>query len=317
MILILGSGRSGTTFLAKLFDSHPEVIYRHEPDSIIISKNIPFQPKIDELIHYIPETQTYINKLASNRAPKTLHTPFFPKRYRTPLRQNIYKFLTLSIKLLAKIPILEHHLQIPDLLTPGCKIPVPVIKSVNSLNRARLFSEAFPDIHIIHIIRHPCGVVSSQIRGTKQHLMNSIMFFDSIYRMSYTHQYKLERNDIESRSLEEQTAFQWMVMNDQVLMEMKDNPRYRMVRYEDLCLNTSKVISELFTFCGLDQNSQTDAFINYLEHQNTNDAPYFSVVRSPRKTAYKWRNELSDDQINCILSVTQRSEVGRNYSHEK
>jgi len=65
MILILGSGRSGTTFLAKLFDSHPEVIYRHEPDSIIISKNIPFQPKFDDSIHYTPETQAYINKLSS------------------------------------------------------------------------------------------------------------------------------------------------------------------------------------------------------------------------------------------------------------
>ena len=32
-ILILGAPRSGTTWLAKIIDSHPDVLYRHEPDA--------------------------------------------------------------------------------------------------------------------------------------------------------------------------------------------------------------------------------------------------------------------------------------------
>src|ERR1700757_2925244 len=31
-ILILGSPRSGTSWLAKIVDSHPDVLFRHEPD---------------------------------------------------------------------------------------------------------------------------------------------------------------------------------------------------------------------------------------------------------------------------------------------
>ncbi len=31
IILILGAPRSGTSWLAKIFDSHPDVLYRHEP----------------------------------------------------------------------------------------------------------------------------------------------------------------------------------------------------------------------------------------------------------------------------------------------
>ena len=35
-ILILGSPRSGTTWLAKIFDSHPDILYRHEPDELTL-----------------------------------------------------------------------------------------------------------------------------------------------------------------------------------------------------------------------------------------------------------------------------------------
>src|SRR5690349_8179034 len=33
-ILGLGFPRFGTTWLAKIFDSHPDVLYRHEPDEL-------------------------------------------------------------------------------------------------------------------------------------------------------------------------------------------------------------------------------------------------------------------------------------------
>jgi hypothetical protein len=37
-VLVLGSPRSGTTWLAKIFDSHPGVLYRHEPDQLTASE---------------------------------------------------------------------------------------------------------------------------------------------------------------------------------------------------------------------------------------------------------------------------------------
>src|SRR5690348_2541774 len=35
VILVVGSPRSGTTWLAKIIDSHPDVLYRHEPDDFV------------------------------------------------------------------------------------------------------------------------------------------------------------------------------------------------------------------------------------------------------------------------------------------
>jgi hypothetical protein len=42
LLLLFGMPRSGTTWLAKIIDSHPDIIYRHEPDS---------REKIDILLH--------------------------------------------------------------------------------------------------------------------------------------------------------------------------------------------------------------------------------------------------------------------------
>ncbi len=33
LVLVFGMPRSGTTWLGKIFDSHPETLYRHEPDA--------------------------------------------------------------------------------------------------------------------------------------------------------------------------------------------------------------------------------------------------------------------------------------------
>jgi len=50
-ILILGSPRSGATWLAKIFDSHPDILYRHEPDELSPArKSMPPAEQITELI---------------------------------------------------------------------------------------------------------------------------------------------------------------------------------------------------------------------------------------------------------------------------
>ncbi|TAL04122.1 MAG: hypothetical protein EPO08_02415, partial [Rhodospirillaceae bacterium] len=52
LTLILGAPRSGTTWLAKIFDSHPSVLYRHEPDMARRKAPIPvFYPDADRPRH--------------------------------------------------------------------------------------------------------------------------------------------------------------------------------------------------------------------------------------------------------------------------
>ena len=97
MILILGSGRSGTTFLAKLFDSHPRVLYRHEPDWLLVGNSIPFQPRLDELERYRDQTSRYLDSLAQIRSPKvSAHLPLFHKQHRSHARQRLQNRFALT-----------------------------------------------------------------------------------------------------------------------------------------------------------------------------------------------------------------------------
>lgn len=45
ILLIFGIPRSGTTWLGKLFDSHPDIVYLHEPDSQFRTNNVPLLVK--------------------------------------------------------------------------------------------------------------------------------------------------------------------------------------------------------------------------------------------------------------------------------
>ena len=71
-ILILGSQRSGTTWLAKIVDSHPDVLYRHEPDETILSPSPMTPAALPGLLH----------RWISCRDPRTVSIrPFFHKTW--------------------------------------------------------------------------------------------------------------------------------------------------------------------------------------------------------------------------------------------
>ena len=74
MILLLGSPRSGTTWLGKLFDSHPNTLYLHEPDSVLVNRKIPFQVQVDETDHYLGQASDYLESYAFGGRSRILMT---------------------------------------------------------------------------------------------------------------------------------------------------------------------------------------------------------------------------------------------------
>ena len=68
-IVILGAPRSGTTWLAKIFDSHPQVTYLHEPDTVIRHASLPRVYRDSEIPRYFAELRNQSNARVLLRDP--------------------------------------------------------------------------------------------------------------------------------------------------------------------------------------------------------------------------------------------------------
>jgi Sulfotransferase family len=80
-ILLFGMPRSGTTWLGKIFDSHPRVLYRHEPDSWR-RLEMPIIACPVEQVRYERVLREYIESMPSIRADRVCgKRPQFPKEY--------------------------------------------------------------------------------------------------------------------------------------------------------------------------------------------------------------------------------------------
>jgi hypothetical protein len=123
--------------------------------------------------------------------------------------------------------------------------------------------------------------------------------------------YPIGRADLEGSSVEEQLTYQWMILNDKVVNEMRGDPRYRLIRYEDLCRDPDQVTRELFQFVGLHRSTQTTAFVGHLRSKRGQPMSYFSVMRSPGESADRWRQQLNQEQIDKVLSIYSHSQIRR------
>ena len=81
---ILGAPRSGTTWLGKIFDSHPDVLYRNEPDIELRGEELPFLCRVEDLERYRDVASAYLNQLIDMRTLSHAGTlPVFRKNYQT------------------------------------------------------------------------------------------------------------------------------------------------------------------------------------------------------------------------------------------
>jgi hypothetical protein len=63
LILLFGLPRSGTSWVGKIFDSHPSTIYRHEPDSRGALNDVALLPAPSEIDCFLPAARRFVGNL--------------------------------------------------------------------------------------------------------------------------------------------------------------------------------------------------------------------------------------------------------------
>jgi hypothetical protein len=317
MILLLGAPRSGTSWLGKILDSHPDVLYRHEPDTIARS-DLPFLPEPEEVEALVPAARAYLDRLAGVRHPKVAGSqPQFAKSYRPAPAAALHRLAVAAGKGLELagarlgLPLTP---AIPDLAgrLPDGSAPRLVIKSVSSLGRALLFARARPDATIVHILRHPCAQIASRLRGARLKVMDTATYVRSLAATTQARRLGFDLAALEALSLEEQMAAQWAILNQKVADELGEAPGCVPLDYDAFCTAPEPGARALLARLGLGWPEPTRAFV---AASSTGDAPgYFSLMRRSLAETGKWRHELTQEQTGRILAIARRAPVGQRYA---
>jgi Sulfotransferase family len=318
-ILLLGMERSGTTWLGKIFDSHPLTLYLHEPDSWDISPiDIPMFISLEESNRYKDIIVSYFDNLLSIRSIRVFSkTPFFHKYYVKPISKYFLEKYILFAKLLTKFHAnLPYYYGFNNLRVPNIRL---TLKSVESAGRLGVIAKAINDIQCIYIIRHPCGYVASVLRGEQSKKFrgdnptaNDFNSFSKILTKEHATKYNLDMTTVKAMSPVERLAWRWVIFNEKSLDEIKLLENCLYIKYEDLCHNPIDITKQLFGFVGLDWSDQTDEFIN--KSTSSELSSYYSVYKNPLVSANKWMQELSKADIDVIMSVVEKTSLRNIYT---
>ena len=322
LVLVVGSGRSGTTWLGKIFDSHPTTLYYHEPGRHFSHWRIPSLVLEEHVAEYMETFTKVVAALPYVHNPDVLYkSPLFTK--------NCHSFVGNRCRhLIGWMAKGEHRVlgtsRIGQLFRRANRHYGPLVwKSVSDVGRINLFLSLLEQAVVVHIVRHPCGVLASRIRADGHGFRSlaeatsagMIREIGQLLQTPFATGLPLTQQDLPALSPLERYSVRWAIMNAKALHDVNDSRRATTVLYEDLCADPFAVSRRLYELAGLDWNRQTDSFLAKSISRHTNG--HFSLRKDPSVTSNRWRETLSLEQQKQIVSLVGDSLPGRLYSRSQ
>ena len=78
-----------------------------------------------------------------------------------------------------------------------------------------------------------------------------------------------------------------------------------------MCSRPIEIARSFFEFCNLEWCEQTNDFLGLSTTKDTDS--YYSVYKNPEKSANKWKQSLTQEQIESVKSVTSQSLLSEYY----
>lgn len=287
LTFLIGSPRSGTSWLGNIFDSHPDVLFRMEPDTVLRGD---YPSTFDS--GYEAEAASHLEQLLGCRTLKVNGSrPVFRKRYLNPIAFQTRRACIYSFKVAEKVLPIAGNMSVPDFTSfQNTRV---VIKSVSMMGRASAWDH-FSGAQFVHIIRHPCGHIHSVLRGQKEgHLAGRIPLGFEVCKVAK--KYGITREKLEAMDEVERLAWRWAILNEKAIQDLSEG---YVQTYEALCADPVGEAKAILTFAGLSWEPQVEAYIN---DSTSGDGSYFQTRRSPLDAAMSWQKNF--DYVNRVISA--------------
>ena len=309
---ILGYPRSGTTWFANLFNTHPDVVYRHE----MIGRCYKQFP--DELFQKLKSSQTLTDD-DYNKAIKVIlspdvesdRAPFFKKNHLKISSPKIHYFSWLATRAVSFLKPLYSFLFYPN----GQNLKLVIKETRSAIDMDNIIAGLRSDKNII-LFRHPCGAIASSLRGIETGKMqpstkaNREKWFSDNNDKEYFINQKLQLAEILSMPEYEYLAVCWRLQNEDYLsLPASNNNIY--IHYEDFMVDQEIKVKALFNKLALSYDPSVERFIQAssgIKHEKPlmkdSSSSFYSVYRSEGFNPNKWMDSLDLEQISTIEKHT-------------
>jgi hypothetical protein len=302
-ILILGAQRSGTTWLAKIIDSHPDVLYRHEPDEATPAPSPLTADALPELLQRWVETRGV--REVSIR-------PLFQKSWQPGWATGLRAAWIGAARVAGRMPG-RRPWRIPDFASRP--VPRVAFKSIRWAEQAAVLARGLPKSRVVFILRHPCGQVASVMRGNRQRRFDlrtagTDMPYDEAAAVRFAAGFGLDNAGFQALPDAAKYAWGWRAFNEPAYAALAGLQNVHVVRYEALCTEPDHLSRCILAFSGLDWNAQT---ADFLARSTTHHGPagYYAVFRDAAAAAESWRRTMPAPDQAAVRAVMSGSPLKR------
>lgn len=308
-IWIEGLGRSGTSWVYKTFDHHPDVRCLFEPESEILKRHGRRYQGDENICDN--EIESYVQELFSARHLRSVRRrPILPKSFRNHAAHIIRLGLIYSASV---IKVVGDRIGKPDLFfeIPDFSHAPPshtMIKCVSRPYPLAQLARRAEDVKFLYILRHPCGTVQSTLRGIEQnkmprHYLPNRSMLANFYAFKEGAFGVTEADFTQAEIL----SYRWGVYAGDAYLAAQALPNVRIVRYEDICRDPVGVIQEVFDWAELRWDLRCESFLREAVESEGDASDYHSFRRNPLIAASKWQMEMSIDMQKDVWRIAGSS----------
>lgn len=309
-VLLVGTARSGTTWLGNIFNSSPRSVYSHEPLLRYADDELrPLLGRIKKGDILTPDERDVVLEHWSRAYFAVRRPPFFAKDYSAwPAKAAWSAWLAVSAA--GRGYRLFQHLFSPP---QGANYDL-VAKQGGLAFHGRHFVRALAPEALVVIMRHPCAVVASVRRGQKLGLMgpsHRARWFDD--HLALAEEFGYGRREVDAMTDAEFESLNWLIENAAYEKVIEEHPNGHLVAYHDLCRDPLAVTETLFDALSWRVTDQTRRFLHDTSTRRTTrftslltaSHSYFSVYRPAKDSIDSWKRELTKREQDEIMAVAR------------